>query len=270
MPGLPGNILSMLTSFPQETRIAQAYLQPLDLAPDESVPWDSRSGGPSSDSIFTQGIGAVAFQYWPESVQDSRSSEWNPRNIPGGSHPLYQWTHGGERRLSFTSVFMTDTAPDEFVLEWLAATTDLTFGDSSRSPYSEMDNLGLLAGLELGKRDVDLRAVVAWLRWFTYPHYGAGDDVRAYEPAKCLLVLPNTKLGYNGSDYIVCVMTQCDVTYEAWFPSGFPRIIEVSLEFAEVVQEGASVRFHDRADMVFASTVKDFLATRQSSSISPR
>lgn len=266
MPGLPGNILSMLTQFPQETRIAQAYLQPLDLAPDEQAPWDKRSGGPSSDSIFSRGVGAIAFQYWPESLQDSRGSEWNPRNIPGGSHPLYQWSHGGERRLSFTSVFMTDTAPDEITLESISATSDLPSGAPARSPYSEMDNRGLLSGLELGKRDVDLRAVVAWLRWFTYPHYGTGVNVRAYEPAKCLLVLPNTKLGHNGTDYVVCVMTQCDVTYEAWFPSGFPRIIEVSLEFAESVQQGTSVRFHDRSDMVFAGAIGSFLATRTQSS----
>jgi hypothetical protein len=248
MPGLPGNILSMLTRFPQEHHIAQAYIQPLDLAPDEEIPWVDAGAG------LSDGLGAIAFQYWPETIQDARSSEWSPRNIPGGSHPLYQWTHGGERRLSFTAVFMTDTAPDDRTLE-------LLIGDSS--PY-EIDNRGLLSGLELGKRDVDLRSVVSWLRWYTYPHYGTGNDVRAYEPAKCLLVLPNTKLGHSGSDYLVTVMTQCDVTYEAWFPNGFPRVMEISLEFAEVVQEGARVAFHDRSQMGFASTIKTFLATQGS------
>jgi hypothetical protein len=160
---------------------------------------------------------------------------------------------------------MTDTAPDEAILDWLAATSDLPSGTPAESPYVKMENRGLLSGLEIGKRDIDLRAVVAWLRWYTYPHYGIGEDVRAYEPAKCLLVLPHTKLGHTGTDYIVSVMTQCDVTYEAWFPSGFPRIIEVSLEFAEVVQEGARVRFHDRSDMIFASQISHFLSTRGSS-----
>jgi len=263
MPGLPDNILSMLTQFPQETHIAQAYLQPLDLAPDESAPpWVVHGTRGAGEHTLPDGLGAVAFQYWPESLQDSRSSEWNPRNIPGGSHPIYQWTHGGERRISFTSVFTTDTAPDEDILDRLDANADFSTGVQSSSPYEQMANRGLMSGLEMGKRDVDLRAVVAWLRWYTYPHYGFGDDIRAYEPAKCLLVLPNTKLGHRGSDYIVCVMTQCDVTYEAWFPSGFPRIIEVALEFAEVIQEGTKVRFHDRADMIFASSIGTFLGTR--------
>jgi len=260
MPGLPGDILSLITSFPQETSIAKAYLQPLDLAPDEELPWVSSFLDLGSDTGVSDGLGAIAFQYWPESLQDSRGSEWNPKNIPGGSHPIYQWTHGGERRLSFTSVFMTDTAPSNEIIEIvaLAASSPLA---PQRSPYEDLDNLGLLSGIEMGKRDVDLRSVVAWLRWFTYPHYGTGDDLRAYEPAKCLLVMPQTKLGYDGTDYVVCVMTQCDVTYEAWFPTGFPRIIEVSLEFAEVVQEGARVAFHDRANMAYASTIKSFLST---------
>jgi len=257
MPGLPGNILSLLTQFPQEVRAAKAYLQPLDTAPDETVPWNSNNvGGAGSaggeGSSLTDNLGAIAFQYWPESLQDTRASEWNPRNIPGGSHPIYQWTHGGERRISFTSVFTTDTAPDESVLEAIEETF-------VASPYETGSTL--LNGLELGVRDVDLRSVVSWLRWYTYPHYGLGENLQAYEPAKCLLVLPNTKLGHNGVDYVVCVMTQCDVTYEAWFETGFPRIMEVSLEFAEVVQEGQRVRFHDRSNMTFASTVKAFLST---------
>jgi hypothetical protein len=162
-------------------------------------------------------------------------------------------------------VFTTDTEADESILEWMDSSSDLPSGRLSQSPYEQMANRGLLSGVELGKRDIDLRAVVSWLRWYTYPHYGTGNDIRAYEPAKCLLVLPNTKLGHAGSDYIVSVMTQCDVTYEAWFTSGFPRIIEVSLEFAEVVQEGTRVRFHDRSDMVFASSIKTFLSTKGSS-----
>jgi hypothetical protein len=247
MPALPGNILSALTQFPQEDKLARAYLQPIDLAPGELPPWSTHLAG-----------SAIAFQYWPESIQDSRSVEWNPRNIPGGSHPIYQWTHGGERRISFTSVFTTDTAPAE---ELLAATRADIVGFEQRSPYALQADVPL-SGLEIGKRDIDLRVVVAWLRWFTYPTYGTGDDLRAYEPAKALLVLPNTKLGHNGTDYIVTVMTQCDITYEAWFPSGFPRIMEVSLEFAEVVQTSQRVRFHDRKDMAMAASIRDFLYTR--------
>lgn len=251
---LPSNVLSILTMFGQEDSLASAYLQPLDLAPDESSPpW-------ASDPVNT----AIALQYWPESLQDSRSVEWNPRSIPGGSHPIYQWTHGGERRLSFTAVFTTDTVPDDTVIlatEILNAAAELNpFGGEWKSPYETQADVPL-SGIQLGKRDLDLRVVVSWLRWFTYPAYGTGNDIRAYEPAKCILVMPNTGLGYNGTDYVITVMTQCDVTYEAWFPNGFPRIIEVSLEFAEVVQQQQRVQFHDRQNMTPASAIGNFLRT---------
>jgi len=253
MPGIPSNVLSSLIQVPHESRMAQAYLQPVDLAPNETPPW-----------AFTEEGSAIAFQYWPESVQDSKGSEWNPRNIPGGSHPIYQWTHGGERRISFTAVFMTDTAPEEALLTTVDGLFEASQGRKFLSPYNLQDDVPL-NGLELGKRDVDLRCVVSWLRWFTYPTYGTGQDLRVYEPPKCLLVLPRTRMGYNGEDHVTCVMTQCDVTYEAWFPSGFPRIIEVALEFAEVVQSSQQVRFHDRKNMVVAQSIQSFLALRESS-----
>lgn len=250
MPGLPGNILSAITQFPQEEHLAKAYIQPVDMAPDEVPPWSSHREG-----------SAIAFQYWPETIQDTRPVEWSPRNIPGGSHPIYQWTHGGERRISFTAVFTTDTSPDEAILEYVDGLFDVSLGRSYNSPY-DLQADQPLSGLELGKRDLDLRSVISWLRWFTYPTYGIGNDLRAFEPAKCLLVLPHTKLGHSGSDYIMTVMTQCDVTYEAWFTTGFPRIIEVSLEFAEVVQSQRRIRFHDRKDMRPSQAVRSFLYAR--------
>ena len=97
MPALPENLLTSLTNIAHAPRLQSCFLQPLDMAPDETPPWAQNA---------TTGT-AIKFQYWPETLQDTRQSEWNPRNIPGGSHPIYQWTHGGERTLTFTSVFAT-------------------------------------------------------------------------------------------------------------------------------------------------------------------
>ena len=259
MPELPSNILTSLTNIPHIPELARAYLQPLDMAPDENPPWNP--GGSEAGN-------AIAFQYWPETIQDSRGSEWSPRNIPGGSHPLYQWTHGGERRLSFTAMFSTDTAVEDSDLTAAAAVATgeappvlspglLSPGD----PYARQ-KLNPLSGLEIGTRDIDLRAAIAWLRWFTYPYYTEGDDWRAYEPAKALLVMPNMGLGYTGEDHVTTVLTQCDVTYEACFENGFPRLIEVALEFAEVVQSGERVQFHNRRlmqDAGYARNIGNYL-----------
>lgn len=253
MPDLPTNILTSLTNLPQSPQLARAYLQPVDMAPDENPPWNPDGG---------EGGNAIAFQYWPETIQDSRGSEWSPRNIPGGSHPIYQWTHGGERRLSFTAMFSTDTAVEEAVFAAIEALQSAPAGTipasilEANDPY-ELQALNPLSGLELGNRDVDLRAVIGWLRWYTYPYYDEESGWKAYEPAKCLLVMPNTGIGYTGEDSILTVMTQCDITYEACFETGFPRLIEVALEFAEVVQSGARVQFHDRRLMEGAGYAKN-------------
>jgi hypothetical protein len=175
--------------------------------------------------------------------------EWNPRTIPGGSHPVYQWTHSGERRISFVAVFTTDTEPGE---------EDLRL----ENPYEGfLDIPGPLSGLDIGRRDIDIRSAIAWLRWFTYPYY-SDNSIEVFEPAKVLLVLPNTGLGHNGVDHITCVMTACEVTYEAWFTSGFPRIAEVSIELAEVVQGSNGVTFHNRRNMSRAQHMRTFGARR--------
>lgn len=249
---LPANIMSSVTSFGSRPRLAECILQPIDLAPHERT-----SGPPWGNGANS----AIRFQYWPETLTDSKGSEWNPKPVPGGSHPIYQWSSGGERTFAFVAVFTTDTAPDSTAMGVVASVADFP-GEAIRSPYLVQDRQPL-NGLELGVRDVDIRSAVSWLRWFTYPTYGENAQQRAYEPAKALLVMPNTALGHTGIDWVTVIMTGCDVTYEAWFASGFPRIVEVTLEFKETVQEGESVRFHDRNDFGFARIIGSFLQANQ-------
>lgn len=228
MPALPENILSQLVQTPQTKKLAQAYITPIDLAEGEEVPW-AEAGGSRN----------IAFQYWPESITDSRPSPWGPMDIPGGSHPLRQWSHGGDRRISFVAHFTTDTDPgDELALN--PDPYGILAGGEGHSAVS--------AGLNLGIHDVDIRQMVSWLRYFTYPLYSS-NDLRVFEPPKCLLTLPNSGIAHTGLDYVLCVMEQCDVTYEASFANGMPRCIEVQLEFAETVQRSNGVRFHNRRHM---------------------
>ncbi len=252
MVAAPQNIITQALNVTHETRFAQALIGAADLSGDETLPWAIDNPDPSTQLSGTD-LGDIsvtksflALQYWPESLNDNRGAEWNPRMIPGGSHPIYQWTHGGERRISFTVCFTTDTAP-----------TDESAGQPD--PYADMS---LLTNIQKGSRDMDIRAAISWLRYFTYPLYGRGADLRAFEPPKVILVFPNSGMGHDGSDYIVCVMTQCDVTYEAWFPNGVPRMVELSLEFAETVQAAGRVRFHDRANMRRSSSLPSYLKPR--------
>ncbi len=253
MPALPTGIITQITGGDQaKPRLKQAYLMAVDLEgfPDRP-PWQDKAD-------------KIAFQYWPETVTDSRAVEWNPRSIPGGSHPIYQWTHSGERKISFTSVFTNDFEPEE---EGHGGGGGI--GGLIDSAVNAVQNAATTIGLAGAppspgekRRAVDVAAAVSWLRWFTYPCYEQ-DDLRVFEPAKCQLVLPGSRIGFSGLDDITCVMTQCEVTYEAFFTNGAPRIVEVSLEFAEVVQSSTGVQFHSRDQMVPAGTVAEFLAIEE-------
>jgi len=236
---MPDNILTSLVNVGQIDRPVDIFMQAVDLAPDEVPPWGDANAG-------------IRFQYWPETLTDNRPSEWNGKGVPGGSHPIYQWAKGGERSISFTAIFTTDTKPRDGLL-----TVGDVYSSQDRSPVS---------GIQPGVRDVDIRMAINWLRWFTYPTYGL-QDYRAYEPAKCLIVIPNSGIGYNGSDWVLCVMAQCDVTYEEFFPSGFPRIAEVQLEFRETVQRGSRVQFHDRREMNTSAYITNYLSVRQDQTV---
>jgi hypothetical protein len=241
MPTLPAGIVTAISGKQVLPHLKQVYLVAIDTAEGEELPWDTSRGGGSAAGAIRGGNGAggtkIALQYWPESLTDSRGSEWNPRNIPGGSHPIYQWARSGERRLSFTAVFARDHEPEEE-----------TVGGLAGAVQSLASDIGL--GPEGGDpaREPPIEAAVSWLRYFTYPLYRPG-EIRVHEPPKALLVFSGSSLSHDGRAGLVTVMTGCEVTYEAWFPNGSPRIVEVALEFAEVVQEGNSVKFHSRHNM---------------------
>lgn len=240
MPLLPTGLITTLAGDSPHPKIAQAYLVAVDKKDGEQAPWEG-------------GSAEIAFQYWPETIQDSRQVEWSPRSIPGGSHPIYQWTHSGERRISFTAIFTRDREPPENedghglsnILDAVPIIGDAVnaignaFGGSGEGdPF----------------RDAPIESAISWLRWFTYPLYDQ-DDLRVFEPAKVMLVMPNSQIGHDGSHDIIAIMTNCEVTYEAFFVSGHPRIVEVALEFAETVQHNGQVKFHSRSDMYPSAAV---------------
>jgi hypothetical protein len=164
------------------------------------------------------------FQYWPETLTDTKAVEYAVKQVPGGSHPLYQWVRGGERTLAFTAVFSRDANPTD---------TDI------------------VQQADLYNRDIN--AAVWALRRFLYPAYGEG-DLKAFPPEFLVLNLPGTAIGgFNDNGPVTtinCLMSRCDVEYRSWFPDGTPRFVTVDLEFQEVVQgpptDPAWIRFVDR------------------------
>lgn len=191
----------------------------------------------------------LAFQYFPEAVSDTKAINYQQKEIPGASLPIYQWVSSGERLISFTAMFSADV--------------DLMFFGQSLgvTQWRRIRSQGL------ARRNIDIRSAIVWLRRFTLPTYGehateAGVPI-TYPPAKLKLFIPGSGIGLWGGDAggggavspdtVLCVMTQCDIEVQAMFPSGMPRLVQVSLAFAQVPQEAGTVRFPAVTDAMSAA-----------------
>jgi len=134
--------------------------------------------------------------------------------------PLYQWISNGARVVSFQAVF----------------TSDLDLGDP--------DVVSRMTDSSLNARNVDIRTAIAALRSYQLPSYVGGVTL---PPAKLMLNIQNSGIGMaggsavGGEDTILCVMTQCEVHYEAMFPTNVPRVVTINLAFAQVPQFQGSV-----------------------------
>ncbi len=190
--------------------------------------------------------GSYSFQYFPETLTDTKAINYQPKDVPGGSLPIYQWTSSGERIISFTAYF----------------TSDLDFSQNAQNlSASDMKSLALM------KRNVDVRTAIHWLRRFLLPRYGAVNQIGSpvtFPPRKLILWIPNSGIGLAGGldgqlgevhrlHSLIALMTQCDVTYESFFPSGVPRIASVQLSFAQIGQVGGAVFFPQNSD--FTDTI---------------
>jgi hypothetical protein len=173
------------------------------------------------------------FQYFPETVQDSYSPNWQTREVPGATLPIYEWINGSAREISFTAFFTSDVD----LLADYATGVGFSFGTVADRLKQQ--------GVQ--DRNVDIRAAVLWLRRFlmaTYQDQGAVGVPLVNPPPRLLLCLPNSGIGLGAgqtqfvgtNDQVLSIMTGCDVTYEAFFPTGLPRIASVALTFAQVAQ----------------------------------
>lgn len=193
------------------------------------------------------------FQFWPTQVQDSYEVNYATKQIPGGSHPLYQWVGGNGRTISFDATFVSEveendrapTLPFNQRIQLQAA------GLSEASRVLRGVGAGVAAAfLPSSRYTVDVASAIHALQRFLYGTYSDTEAMKgiAQPPQKLVLVLPGTRLGRRpGSDGILCILLRADATIESWFPTGQIRSATVSLEFAEVVQtadgEGSNIKF---------------------------
>lgn len=221
---------------------------------------DKRSAKFSIYDIVEAGKGPVnlkglSLQYFPESINVDRGVDYAAKHPIGGSHPLYQWIHGSERVLSIDTVF--------------TAEVDLWKPDTS-NPFSTVEEIGnkissfiknpissAIASIRpqnYGDNHVDVARGVSWLMSKTYPTYTGSNSVKP--PPKLALYMPNSGIqtyinGLPIDDTFYCIMTRCNARYTSFFRSGAPRIAEVSLSFAEIVQVGSQWGFVSRDTFIY-------------------
>lgn len=211
------------------------------------------------------------FQYFPESVSDTKQVNYQPKEVPGGTLPLYQFTGSGERAISFTAYFTTDVdhLADQQTIDYDGGTGSL-LGDQTLPPGVEFRTQTVDGAIEAlykrlqasGVRDRSpfIPGMLIWLRRFMLPRYGENAEIGVpltRPPHKLLLHFPGSEIELFGGaggfsprgGGVLCIMTSCDITLEAFFPSGNIRIASVSLAFAEVPQRAGRVRFPSAAGM---------------------
>ncbi len=190
----------------------------------------------------------VPFQYFPETISDNRSVEYATKTPIGSSHPIYQWVGGSPRIISFQAILTADLmppvsqTPEGRLLQAGEALSNLvknpvaTVGSALASTFSSK------VDPTMKKYNLDIARMIAWFRSMTYADY---DGAKVDPPPKLILYLPNSGItsgvkigGISIQDSVTCLMMNCNVTYEAFFRNGVPRVVVVDLEFAELIQVG--------------------------------
>ncbi|MGD9730092.1 MAG: hypothetical protein AB7L09_00165 [Nitrospira sp.] len=218
------------------------------------------------------------FQFWPQQVTDNYTPNYATKNVPGGSHPIFQWTGGSGRDISFTAQFVTEITEDEFLPNPTSDFRSRITASAALSPTTNpgggfgLSGLPVLGPLLLpsSRYKTNVAAAVAALQRYLYPDYvdgGSNSGKYAKPPRKLILVLPGTKLGRkDGDDGILCIMRSAGVTMESWFPSGELRSVNVSLRFSEIVQRSAGAGNVSNINYI-SRTVYDGLAAKYTSTV---
>lgn len=220
---------------------ARAYIVPLDSFDGDSVAYGEER----------------TFQYFPATISDTHATNYQTKVIPGLSHPLYQWTSGGARTISFEAVFSRDR----------------TYTRSEKDSLSEGDGARFYSALGAGRnfkgqklaasgiasnkepRDVDIPSAIAWLRSYLLPQYSEDGSTfspvpsRPRPPRKLILGMPGVRLNWGvptlPSTEVFCIMKGCSVSYQAFFHDGSPRLAKVALSFVEIIQIGGRIVVQD-------------------------
>lgn len=164
-------------------------------------------------------------QFWPTSLSESISSDWNPVVVPGGGAPILTWSSTQARTWSM-----------ELVIGRLAQRPEDSVGLTSAAL--------LLAQPDTLEAEVNAKVEeeLGYLRSFLFPRYAPVDGYSTSKsPAACLVDIPNAAMGLGGSSVLWTVMTSLSIDYKLFFPNGRIRSVGVSVELTEISQYPSGV-----------------------------
>jgi len=173
---------------------------------------------PTNKAKFTE----RSMQWFPETLQETGGAEWEEKKVPGGSHPLYNYSGGQGRSFSFTLVFTSDEDPD--------------LGEVTRGKNEAY-----------GVRNLDLREELGWVRSLCAAMYNSTEGgQRVVPPPVVKLRVDNLGWGVGNGAEVYCLFQSYDITYEKVWSSGYPRLATVSLQCVETIQESGKIQFLGR------------------------
>lgn len=158
----------------------------------------------------------VAFQFWPETIQDDIEIGWDFKEIAGASHSLAEWTSNGGRSLSFeVPIVRTMLYPND----------QPSFAGLRADPQEGLH--------EMRRYNENVEGFIRYMRAMCYPIEENGVVI---SPPFVALHCPNMRLNEDGTDLFYCVMTDCSITYERLFNNGTISVAKMSLGFKQIVQ----------------------------------
>ncbi len=171
------------------------------------------------------------FQYYPVSLSEYITVEYDETIVPGGSHPIYQWVSTGEHTITMTVYLARDTV-------------QVLVGRAGRK--LEVKDMSVEEKLF----NIDVADAINALKFLAYPTYSnlttIAFNLNGIAPPVCRLILPNSKLGGDKKDGIFVILKNLNIEYLAFFPDGTPRIATADLDFLEIINTPIGFRFKDR------------------------
>lgn len=250
-----------------ERDTAEMWFIPLDPNTGRRLDRGSPNNPPPSNPLKP-----ARLQYWPETVDwDSGDTGWSQTNVPGLSHALLNWTHGGSPTVSFDIKLTSDMDP-----AYKQAVGDLGGASDVVADFTQ-------------RRNIDVEAAMTYFNALQLPRYQSDSDIsgKPVQPPPVIQIVPeyvpmetplssenqqsqdeSFELGANDvgegnfgktastargfmlsnqayRDFYAVVADISD-TYESSFNSGAPRQGSVSLSLIETIQIGNQILPHDR------------------------